>query len=53
MAAPESSVQKAREARGEGEHATVHDMPKKKTAKKTTAKKSAGKRTISRKRTAS
>ncbi|GGT55184.1 non-homologous end joining protein Ku [Streptomyces kurssanovii] len=40
MAALNESVQKAREARGDGEHATVHDMskPKKKPATKTTAK---------------
>lgn len=40
MAALNESVAKARESRGEGEHATVHEMLKpKKTAKKSPAKK--------------
>ncbi|MDQ0840565.1 DNA end-binding protein Ku [Streptomyces sp. V1I6] len=40
MAALNASVQKARESRGEGEHATVHDMPKpRKATKKAAAKK--------------
>jgi DNA end-binding protein Ku len=57
MAALNESVAKARESRGEGEHATVHDMPKPKkkavakkkpaSAKKTTAKKPAAKKTAS------
>jgi DNA end-binding protein Ku len=59
MAALNESVAKARESRGEGEHATVHDMPKpkktaaKKTAKKTPAKKAATKKTAGRKPRAS
>ncbi|WP_119295993.1 Ku protein [Streptomyces sp. YIM 130001] len=46
MAALQDSVQKAKTARGEGdENATVHEMPKKKTAvKKSTAKKTAAKK---------
>jgi DNA end-binding protein Ku len=50
MAALNESVAKARQSRGEGEHATVHDMPKpKKTAakKKAPAKKAAAKKTAS------
>lgn len=50
MAALESSVQKAREARGKGEHATVHDMPKKQAAKTTAAaKKSTAKKSPAKK----
>ncbi|MFH8931355.1 Ku protein [Streptomyces pristinaespiralis] len=50
MAALNASVAQARESRGEGEHATVHEMPKpkktaKKAAKKTPAKKTAAKKT--------
>ncbi|MGW0779065.1 hypothetical protein ACWD01_37005 [Streptomyces sp. NPDC002835] len=42
MAALNESVAKAREARGDGEHATVREMPKpKKTARKAPAKKAA------------
>lgn len=48
MAALEQSVQTARESRGEGDDATVHEMPKKGTSKKT-AKKSAAKKTGGRK----
>jgi DNA end-binding protein Ku len=55
MDALRSSVEKARTARGEGEEATVHEMPgrrkkaaaktaKKAAAKKTAAKKSGGRR---------
>ncbi|MFF1263910.1 hypothetical protein ACFVZT_44830 [Streptomyces sp. NPDC058321] len=47
MAALEYSVQKAKASREEGEHATVHDMPKKSPSeehdrKKTTVTKTAG-----------
>ncbi|MCX4826073.1 Ku protein [Streptomyces sp. NBC_01142] len=60
MAALNASVEAAREARGEGEHATVHEMPKKtsgkktaaatkSTAKKTSAKKTTAKKTAGRK----
>jgi DNA end-binding protein Ku len=52
MAALNESVAKAREQRGEGEHATVHDMPKKKTAAKKTAKAPAKKTTPAAKNTA-
>ncbi|MGW0778973.1 Ku protein, partial [Streptomyces sp. NPDC002835] len=60
MAALNASVAKAREARGEDDHATVHEMPKpkkKKTAKKapakkTTAKKAAAKKSPTKKSTA-
>ena len=46
MAALNASVAQARESRGEGEHATVHEMPKaKKAAKKTPAKKTPVKKT--------
>ncbi|MFJ8076607.1 Ku protein [Streptomyces sp. NPDC096176] len=50
MAALNASVAQARESRGEGEHATVHEMPEpkkaaKKAAKKTPAKKTAAKKT--------
>ncbi|MGW6159829.1 Ku protein, partial [Streptomyces sp. NPDC055144] len=45
VAALEQSVPKATASRGEGKHATIHDMPKKKTAaKKSTAKKTTGKK---------
>ncbi|MET8211052.1 Ku protein [Streptomyces sp. NPDC005373] len=46
MAALQESVQKAKASRGEsGEHATVHELPKKKTAaKKTAAKKTTAKK---------
>ncbi|MFF1918853.1 hypothetical protein ACFVYE_46720 [Streptomyces sp. NPDC058239] len=45
MAALNASVKKAKESRGEGEHATIHEMkPRKKaTAKKAPAKKTAAK----------
>ncbi|MEJ8662318.1 Ku protein [Streptomyces sp. MS1.AVA.4] len=43
MAALNASVEQAKERRGEP--ATVHEMPKKKTAKKTAAKKTAAKKT--------
>jgi DNA end-binding protein Ku len=49
MAALNESVQKAREARGEGEHATVHDMPKPKKKPAKTAKKATAKKTTSKK----
>ncbi|MEU0372833.1 Ku protein [Streptomyces sp. NPDC006283] len=50
MAALNASVAQARESRGEGEHATVHEMPKpKKTAKKTAAKKTPAKKTPAKK----
>ncbi|MGW8687501.1 non-homologous end joining protein Ku [Streptomyces sp. NPDC055817] len=50
MAALQESVQKAKESRGEGEHATVHDMPKKKAAaKKSAAKKTAAKKVTGKK----
>jgi DNA end-binding protein Ku len=52
MAALNASVQAAKESRGEsGEHAAVHDMPKKRTAKKTTAaaKKATAKKTPAKK----
>jgi DNA end-binding protein Ku len=46
MAALNASVAAAKEQRGEGEHARVHEMPKpKKTAKKAPAKKTAAKKT--------
>jgi DNA end-binding protein Ku len=45
MAALQESVQKAKASRGEGEHATVHELPKKKTAAKKTVKKAAAKKT--------
>lgn len=52
MDALEQSVAKARSSRGEGEDATVHEMPKKKaTAKKTTAKKAPAKKTAAKKPT--
>ncbi|MFD5122680.1 hypothetical protein [Streptomyces sp. NPDC058385] len=38
MAALEYSVQKAKASLEEGEHATVHDMPKKSPAKNMTAR---------------
>ncbi|MFG2631318.1 hypothetical protein [Streptomyces sp. NPDC048473] len=49
MAALNASVKKAKESRGEGEHATIHAMkPRKKaTAKKAPAKKTAAKKTSS------
>ncbi|MFJ7963108.1 Ku protein [Streptomyces sp. NPDC096324] len=47
MAALKESVAKARESRGED--ATVHDMPKKKTAKKASAKKQPAKKTAAKK----
>lgn len=47
MAALNESVAKAREARGEGEHATLPETPKKQTAKKATAKKTTKKRAAS------
>ncbi|WP_406269029.1 Ku protein [Streptomyces sp. NBC_00191] len=51
MAALNASVQAAKESRGEsGEHATVHDMPKKRAAKKTAA--AAKKTTAAAKKTA-
>ncbi|MER5875419.1 Ku protein [Streptomyces sp. NPDC001910] len=50
MAALKESVAKARESRGED--ATVHDMPKKKTAAKKTAKKQPAKKTAAKKATA-
>jgi DNA end-binding protein Ku len=51
MAALNASVAKARESRGEDEHATVHEMPKpkKKTAKKAPAKKSTARKTAAKK----
>ncbi|MFE5689242.1 Ku protein, partial [Streptomyces sp. NPDC056512] len=53
MAALQESVQKAKASRGEsGEHATVHELPKKKTAaKKAPAKKTAAKKTTTKKTT--
>ncbi|MEU9521764.1 Ku protein [Streptomyces sp. NPDC048224] len=47
MAALKESVSKARETRGEdtGEHADVHEMPKKRAAKKAPAKKTTAKKT--------
>ncbi|MGW7285759.1 non-homologous end joining protein Ku [Streptomyces sp. NPDC054847] len=54
MAALTASVTRARESRGEGEHATVHEMPepKKKAAAKKAAKKSPAKKTAAKKTTA-
>ncbi|WP_326715737.1 hypothetical protein OG758_48470 [Streptomyces sp. NBC_01474] len=51
MAALQESVQKAKASRGEsGEHATVHELPKKKTAaKNAAAKKTAAKKTTAKK----
>lgn len=50
MAALKESVQKAKASRGEGGHATVHEMPNKKaTAKKAPAKKATAKKTAARK----
>jgi DNA end-binding protein Ku len=39
MAALAQSVQRAQESRGEGEHATVHEMKPKRTANKAAAEK--------------
>ncbi|MGW0538148.1 non-homologous end joining protein Ku [Streptomyces sp. NPDC003032] len=44
MAALEQSVQRAQESRGKDEHATVHEMKPKRTAKKTAAKKTTTKK---------
>ncbi|MFF1400710.1 Ku protein [Streptomyces sp. NPDC058287] len=54
MAALQESVQEAKASRGErGEHATVHELPKKKSAaKKPAAKKTAAKKTTAKKTTA-
>ncbi|MCX4821564.1 hypothetical protein OG883_17020 [Streptomyces sp. NBC_01142] len=53
MAALNASVEAAREARGEGEHATVHEMPKKTSGRKTTAAtKSTAKKTSAKKTSA-
>ncbi|MGW0777516.1 Ku protein, partial [Streptomyces sp. NPDC002835] len=54
MAALNASVAKARESRGEDEHATVHEMPqpKKKAAKKAPAKKATAKKETAKKETA-
>ncbi|MFF1916152.1 Ku protein [Streptomyces sp. NPDC058239] len=54
MAALNASVKKAKESRGEGEHATIHEMKpsKKTTAKKTTTRKTAAKKTSSTSETA-
>ncbi|MEU5583083.1 Ku protein [Streptomyces huasconensis] len=49
MAALEQSVQKAQESRGEGAHATVHEMKPKRTAKKAAAKKTTPKKAPMRK----
>ncbi|WP_316744335.1 hypothetical protein [Streptomyces sp. MK7] len=51
MAALNASVQQARQARGEGQGAEVHEMPapKKKAAKKQPAKKTAAKKTTGKK----
>ncbi|WP_405634465.1 hypothetical protein OHB53_09735 [Streptomyces sp. NBC_00056] len=50
MAALKESVQKAKASRGEGEHATVHEMPNKKaTAKKAPAQKASAKKTAAKK----
>ncbi|MFF1263853.1 Ku protein [Streptomyces sp. NPDC058321] len=51
MAALKESVQKAKASRGEGEHATVHEMPKKATAKTAPGKKTAAKKTTAKKTT--
>ncbi|WP_428956252.1 Ku protein [Streptomyces sp. cg35] len=48
MAALEQSVQKARESRGEGERADVHELKPKKTAKKAPAKKATAKKATKR-----
>ncbi|MGA4846586.1 Ku protein [Streptomyces sp. G5(2025)] len=50
MAALEQSVQRAQESRGEGEHATVHEMKPKQTAKKAATKKAPARKTTARKR---
>lgn len=54
MAALNASVAKARESRGEDEHATVHEMPKpkKKAARKAPAKKATAKKATAKKETA-
>ncbi|MEU4800456.1 Ku protein [Streptomyces sp. NPDC023327] len=52
MAALEQSVQRAQGNRGEGEHATVHEMKPKRTTKKTAAKKTPTKKAPARKATA-
>ncbi|MFD9607666.1 Ku protein [Streptomyces sp. NPDC056441] len=54
MAALNASVQKAKESRGEGEHATIHEMKPRKeaAAKKAPAKKTAAKKTSSTSKTA-
>ncbi|MBM7167505.1 hypothetical protein JQK87_03555 [Streptomyces sp. G44] len=44
MAALEQSVQRAQESRGEGEHATVHEMKPKGSAKKAPARKTTAKK---------
>ncbi|GAA4799397.1 Ku protein [Streptomyces ziwulingensis] len=49
MAALNDSVAKAREARGDGGDADVHEMPTKRAAKKQPAKKTAAKKTTARK----
>ncbi|MET9420319.1 Ku protein [Streptomyces sp. NPDC006540] len=53
MAALNASVTQARQSRGEGGHATVHEMPEpKKAAAKKTAKKTPAKKTTAKKTTA-
>ncbi|MFD4635007.1 Ku protein [Streptomyces sp. NPDC058284] len=52
MAALEQSVQRAQESRGEGEHATVHEMKPKRVAKKAAAEKTAARKAPARKPTA-
>lgn len=52
IAALEQSVAQARKSRGDGGDATVHEMPKKASAKKTAAKKTNTKKTAAKKATA-
>ncbi|MFI2619522.1 hypothetical protein [Streptomyces sp. NPDC018584] len=52
MAALEQSVRRAKVSRGEGEHATVHEMKPKRTAKKAAATKTTVKKVPARKPTA-
>ncbi|WP_405476377.1 hypothetical protein [Streptomyces sp. NBC_00009] len=53
MAALQESVQKAKASRGEsGDHATVHELPKKEAAAKKPAKKTAAKKTTAKKASA-
>ncbi|MEV1025928.1 Ku protein [Streptomyces sp. NPDC050264] len=52
MAALEQSVQQAKESRADGGHATVHEIPKEKSAAKKSAKKTPAKKTTAKRATA-